>query len=205
MKLLISLILMSMLAGCATQPSQATKEELSKLPSSHGVMVASYARSSPSERFSNEAVYFRKVGSRKRKEIGIHTMFMAPLNFDFKNNESCGSLVVMSLPEGDYEMYDYAVIQDVFGGTITHTPRSPFSIPFKVLAGKISYFGELKINRIHGTKFLGISGNDSVQFEISDQSKRDLAILRQKYPDLGYPVSLVKPSRECSTPFFRIE
>jgi hypothetical protein len=138
-------------------------------------------------------------------EIGVTTMFMFPLDFDFKTDESCGSLFVIRLPAGDYELYDFTAVQDTFGGTFIHSPRTPFSIPFKVVDGKISYFGEIKMNRIHGQKFLGIAGPESVQFEVSDQEKRDLDIFKDKYPDVVLPVISVKPSRECSTPFFRIQ
>ncbi len=202
---LLPLLLALAFGGCASKPNQVSAESLSNAPADNGILVASYARPSPNERFSTENVLFRKKGQRRWREIGINTLPLVPLKFDFQNEDSCGSLYVVSLPAGDYEIYDFSVIQSVFGGTIMHSPSSPFSIPFTVGAGKISYLGELKIDRIEAAKFLGLPGSDQVRFDLSDQNARDIAILHGKYPELTAPVEIVKPGPQFSNPFIRIE
>lgn len=203
--LFLALLAALALAGCTTQPSQISSADLVAAPAGNGLLVGSYARPGPKERFSTESVYFRKIGTRKTREIGINTLPLVPLTFDFQEDGSCGSLFVFSLPPGRYEIYDFAVIQEVFGGSITHAPSRRFSIRFDVVEGKVCYLGELKIDRIPTAKFLGLPGSDNVRYELSDQMERDLPIFRRKYPDVSLPVENVKPSADQSIPFIRIE
>lgn len=201
----LSISCVCLFTGCATQPTQATKESLSAAPATNGILFGTYARSAPDERFGTESVYLRKIGQRKWKEIGINTLPLVPLAFDYKDDGSYGSLFVMTLPAGNYEIYDFAMIQQVFGGSITHSPSRPFSVPFSVIEGKMCYLGELKMDRLEAKKFLGLPGSDNVRFELSDQSKRDIALLKNKYPEVQLPIEIVKPACEYSNPFIRIE
>jgi hypothetical protein len=197
--------LIVLLAGCATQPDQLRAEKLATIPPENGLLVMTYARPSAKERFTMESVYFRKVGGKKAGSIGISVLPFLPLTFDFEGPDSCGSLFVASLPAGDYEFYDFFVQQTVLGGAISSGPNAYFSTPFKVVAGKVCYLGELKAFRVAGPRALGMPGQDSIRFELSDQAKRDIPLLKRKYPDVTLPVQNVTPSVGYTSAYIRIE
>lgn len=201
----LAVLLLFTLAGCATGRTKATPDAIAKLTPVEGVFLASYARNSPSDKFSTESIYLRQIGRRKWYQFGIHSLPFTPLNFDFSSDEGHGSLVVMKLPAGTYEIYDFSLTQDTIGGSIMISADSRFSIPFTVHPGAVSYFGELKIERIRSARFLGIPGADRARFEITDQSERDIALFRQFYPSVTLEIKNVKPSSEHTTPLIRIE
>ena len=205
MKILIIILFSLLLGGCASQPKRITNEAAQELNSTEGILLVSYARSDPKERFATESVYFRKVGTRKRYEIGINTLPLVPLKFDFSEDGSFGSIAVFRIPAGRYELFDYAMTQDVFGGSIIHTPSQRFSIPFEVTPNAISYLGELKIERIESARFLGLPTADKVRFDLNNEQIRDAGIFRRLYPNNSLPFINAIPANDLSIPFIRIE
>lgn len=203
----IVLTCLTLFAGCSTQPTQISKEELTHLPPGNGLLIATYARPAPTERFSIESVYYRKVGQKNGGEIGINVLPYLPLTFDFQEPESCGSLVVASLPAGDYEFYSFYVEHTVLGGQAYLRPGYEFSVPFKIEAGKANYLGELKMFRLRRpNRVLGMAIKaDDVRIELSDQSARDLALFKKKYPESAIPVAVTLPSREPRNPYIIIK
>jgi hypothetical protein len=205
MKILFILLLSFCSFGCATQPKRATNDAVQGLSQSDGVLLVSYARSNPKERFSTESVYFRMIGTRKRYTIGINTLQLVPLKFDFTEDGSFGSIAVFRLPAGRYELFDYAMTQDVFGGSIIHTPSRRFSIPFEVVPNAVSYVGELKIERIESARFLGLPNADKVRFDLTDEEARDTEIFKRLYPGKDFRIINAVPASDYSIPFIRIE
>lgn len=198
---------LALLAGCSTQPAQISKEELMHLPAGNGLLIATYARPSPTERFSIENVYYRKLGQKTGGEIGINVLPYLPLAFDFQEPGSCGSLFIASLPAGDYEFYSFYVEHTVFGGQAYLRPAYEFSTPFKVEAGKACYIGELKMFRLRmPNRLLGMPIKpDNVRLELSDQSSRDLALFKKKYPESALPVTIALPGADAKNPYIIIK
>lgn len=205
MKFILILLVSIGLFGCASQPSRIASDAIQAVTASEGILLLSYARSDPKERFSTESVYFRKIGTRKRYEIGINTLPLVPLKFDFSEDGSYGSIAVFRLPAGRYELFDYAMTQDVFGGSIIHTPSQRFTIPFEVAPNSISYIGELRIERIESARFLGLPNADKVRFDLRNEESRDIDVFKKMYPSSKLAFINSMPSNELSTPFIRIE
>jgi len=205
MKKILIVIISLGLFGCASQPSRIGSDTLAGLQSHQGVLLLSYARSDPKERFTTESIYFRQIGMRKIYEIGINTLPLVPLKFDFSEDGSHGSLAVFRLPAGKYEIFDYAMTQDVFGGSIIHTPSARFSIPFEISTNSVSYLGELRIERIKSARFLGLSNADKVRFDLRNEESRDVELFRKLYPASRLAIVNCMPADELSIPFIRIE
>jgi hypothetical protein len=201
------LVCLALVAGCSTQPAQISQDELTHIPAGHGLLVASYARPSPTERFSIESVYYRKRGQKTGGEIGINVLPYLPLTFDFQEPESSGSLFIASLPSGDYEFYSFYVEHTIFGGQAYLRPAHEFSVPFKVEAGKACYIGELKMFRLRmPNRVLGMPIKpDNVRLELSDQSGRDLALFKKKYPESALPVIIALPSAVAKNPYLIVK
>jgi hypothetical protein len=77
-----------------------------------------------------------------------------------------GRLVAIEVPQGAYELYSWQTYGIGAG--------RPFSIPFKVVRGKISYVGNVYIEIL--------TEENIFRVVVSDKSKRDLSLLLRKYP-----------------------
>jgi hypothetical protein len=117
------------------------------------------------------------VSTNDMKDIGLH-----------------GHLSVKKLAPGDYEVFSYRVSwpssQYLAGGEVY--PTEPFSIPFKVEAGKTTYVGCFGAVQLYGKNFMGLKLPAGARFIVTDQSERDIPIARTKEPELG-PVVLQVP------------
>lgn len=202
-KIVICLIVL-LCSGCATQPAQAPVTTLSNLKPGHGILLASYSRADPDEKFDTEQVEFRNVAGGKRYTIGINKLPLVPLKYDFQDQKSAGMIYVVALPEGKYEINGFAVTYTSWATQITNFPETKFSIPFEVKSGTINYLGEILIDRIYGPSFLGSRNQDSVHFDISDQEARDIALFKAKYPEVSMAVVNVVPAPELTNAYFRI-
>lgn len=93
-----------------------------------------------------------------------------------------GSVFTQRLEPGKYEIYEL-VLQDTGSGRIQRI--SPTAIPFEVSARGATYVGEFRAMQIRGKTGLGLPGLVGWNVIVTDQSARDLPILRKKHPDLG--------------------
>lgn len=108
-----------------------------------------------------------------------------PMFAPVPENQPCGRLAVLELPEGEYELHSWH-------GTLTRAPplqpihvqaREKFSKRFKVAAGQAVYIGNVHIRVIEecadGT--LNIAGSRvSYSVDVNDMQDRDLALLYRK-------------------------
>jgi hypothetical protein len=115
--------------------------------------------------------------------VGFFSARMA--NPDYTGHET-GKVMTHRLPPGDYEIHDFG-----FGGTVgssetTFSSGQRFVIPFTIRAGEATYIGNFARAPSLGTPLepaLGAKGF----FVISDKSERDLAITRQRFPNMVQP------------------
>jgi len=201
---LLPLIPLLLLSGCATRTVQIEPKRVANLKPGYGLLVGTYSRADPKERFDSETVEFRKTTGGRFYHIGIDTLPMVPLKFDFQDAFTSGMLFVMALPAGDYEITGFSVVDSTWGGQVTYYPRTKFSIPFSVAEGKVNYLGEILMDRIHGPSLLGLRSSESVHFDISNKIERDRALFHEKYPNVSLSWEVVVPRAGHSNPYFRI-
>jgi hypothetical protein len=79
-----------------------------------------------------------------------------------------GEVAVLSLPEGEYEFFSFA------GATlgVVHRPKQPFSMPFTVTRGRVTYIGNLNV---------AFSQVGTFRVEIRDTRDRDVPPVLAKY------------------------
>jgi hypothetical protein len=113
------------------------------------------------DRPGNFTIAYRSVGGDAKGDVSLHTL-RNPLDW----RDPRGRLVVIELPAGSYEFYNWA------GLRARSTDR--FSIPFSIEPGKATYLGN-----VHFDVFSGVYG-----VRVSDRSSRDLPALFERYPNL---------------------
>lgn len=119
-------------------------------------------------------------GSIECRCVGFFSARMS--NVDYEGRER-GKVIIRRLPPGQYEIYDFGFGGSIGMATTYWSSSTPFAIPFTITPGQATYIGNFARAPSLGTSLqpaLGAAGF----FVISDQSERDLAIARQKDPNL---------------------
>jgi hypothetical protein len=101
---------------------------------------------------------------------------------DYRGRET-GRVSIRALPAGDYEIYDFGFSGSMGMAVVSSSSRTRFAIPFTIRPGEATYIGNFARAPSLGTPLqptLGAAG----YFLISNQAERDLAIARQRRPDL---------------------
>lgn len=87
-----------------------------------------------------------------------------------------GRVLALSLPAGDYEIYDWRILENGVGGETEHGPVRSFSYRFSIVPGRAVYLG-----RVH----LSLSAAHKQTIGVGDRREADLAVLRQRFPALN--------------------
>ncbi len=87
-----------------------------------------------------------------------------------------GRVLALSLPAGDYEIFDWRIIENGTAGEHEHGPAQSFSYRFSVVPGRTVYLG-----RLH----LALSTTRKQAIDIENRRDADLAALWQRYPALA--------------------
>lgn len=118
---------------------------------------------STNDEIQNFGVFVRDTITRKRTEIALWTN-LNPLDWKAPR----GRLVAVELPEGAYEVFSWETYGIGAG--------RQFSIPFKIVAGRASYIGNVYIEIL--------TEENIFRVVVSDESKRDLALMLQRYTNI---------------------
>lgn len=175
MKKLLFLTVLLFVSACGPSTSPyfiSARSTPENIPESNGFLVGSFAR----EDIALTSFSFRSLDMKTKDRL----VFDGELVNDYKDNR-----FVYSLPEGNYEFYQYTVTAAVMGGTRTWSPREDFSIPFKIERGKVAYIGNIKGVGLTGKNIFGITIPAGGYFVISDQSMADLPVLKANHPFLN--------------------
>lgn len=192
------------LFGCASRPKQIEAGEIETSISrpGYGLLFGSYCRPDPKNRFAHETISFRNIDTNAKYRIGIHTLPFVPLKFDYIEPSEAGSLFTFSLPAGEYEIYNFEVVQDTIAGPVTHYPMRKFSVRFSVEAGKACYLGSIQIFRHSGRFKFAVTGG--VQFVMRENPERDHNLLRSKYPGIEWIIADSYPQNPPDLEMFRV-
>lgn len=191
-KLIIWLVFVALVTGCnAHSPKLPESFSEASMPPDHGVVVGSFTRDTEGGIYTVYRFKFREIRDRKNTEtwisVGTDTG-ISGIQFpkDIVDENTEGALFFYQLPAGEYEFHNYEIILAGGYSTSTWTAKEPYSIPFEIQAGKVSYLGEIKSRGLKGKNLLGMSVSAGIVFNILDNEARDTGMLRQKYPDYNW-------------------
>lgn len=85
----------------------------------------------------------------------------------------------------------------------TFTSREPFSIPFTVTTGKVTYLGKYQANGLTGKNFVGLPLAAGAVFVVQDRQAKDMDLLRKRRLDLPLEVINAVPNiQNIGSPLF---
>ncbi|WGO99128.1 hypothetical protein QFX18_03515 [Saccharophagus degradans] len=175
MKIIMCLILMFVVTGCATVNRAVDTNYSLSSKGGTGLLIASVKYRGP---VSGYKVYYKSVDENTNGslEAGAGVMLIPILpKSDFSTVN--GKLEVQELPAGEYEINSWRVV----GGYVNVVPATPFSIKFKIEPGKATYIGSF-IFDVKYTMGLSVIG---VKLTHKDSYLEDTNVLFVKYPNLN--------------------
>ena len=174
LKILALCVSILILSGCAIPTASVGKSYSLDSNSPNGVLVGSVKYRG---HLSGYKVYFRGLNNNESGyfEAGKGVMLIpSPPKSDFRGLS--GKLQVTELPPGEYEISRWGVTS----GYAHLSQTQPFSIKFKIEPGKATYIGSFMFSV---TKTMGLTVT-GVRVDFQEKYSEDVAVLRQKYPNL---------------------
>lgn len=161
--------------------------------------------------YSTYALLFRDVrssagsagASAEGRFLFCQTNVLCGGKFDYEKPNEVGVAVILSLPAGKYEIYNFDVFYNA--GTIqkNFSSKRPFSIPFEVKPGITAYLGNYQANGISGKNVFGMAVSAGAIFIVEDRTAVDIGIASKKDGSLFQKVeSYVPDVRTLASPFF---
>lgn len=185
------------LAGCVTAQKVDSSFELKTIAANEGMIVASMVQDrSGWTRYSNVSFWFRDKDGNNRGRVAY-----SPSLPGFNVGQSERDIVkVYKLPAGQYEFFDFSMFIGSPVGTTDFSAREEYSIPFTVKPGQVTYLGEIKLIPRTGRNIFGLPIPGGGHFILSDQRSRDMALLRENYPNLAAARVEFRPLRGGNAP-----
>ena len=122
---------------------------------------------------------------------------------DYSGRET-GKVHIRRLPPGDYEVFNFGFGGSIGASVVTTSSARPFSIPFTIRSGEAVYIGNFARAPSLGTPLRPTLGARGF-FVISNKSERDLAIARQRRPDLPNVTIAVTDVSAWGHPMLRVD
>ncbi|MBI3546500.1 MAG: hypothetical protein HY081_07915 [Gammaproteobacteria bacterium] len=170
-KNLIVGVISCILVGCATK--DVSSDFSLSADSKTGLLIGSLKYTG---HVSGYRVYFKGLSNAEKGyfEAGSSNLSFFSTRYDFP--DLGGKLQVTELTPGDYEINAWGVQSGV-----AHVSQTqPFSIKFKIEAGKATYIGSFLFTE---TRSLGATVT-GVKVDFSDAFDEDVKVLRRLYPKL---------------------
>lgn len=167
------------LTGCmADVPGAFVDRELATAASEKGgLLVGSISRPNEERTYTKYTLKFRRVGTDQK--MVAHYSRLIPASSDFTDERTTGTVFVMNLPEGEYEIYNF----ELYAGSTT-SARQDFSVRFRVQLGKTNYLGEFLGKTVFAPDiFFGRPAPAGVRWVLSDRETRDIAVARKAAVD----------------------
>lgn len=168
---LVALSLLLFMAGCSIEPVQNYSKR-SITNENRGYVVLSLG---PANILNRGMVHYNVHLREKPDGEPISVLFTRGELFvqstpvDFSQGQLVGSVYVIELPAGNYEVTGYR-----FFRPNTYSP--PVSIPFTVVPGQVTYIGRFMVGYRQISKALLADATHT------DAYDEDMAIARRKYP-----------------------
>jgi hypothetical protein len=127
----------------------------------------------------------------------------------YVKGKTIGRLFEVSLPAGDYELFEVSFYYSVgaYGGTSWRS-EPPFSLPFTITSAGVHYVGEFRAPMI-GKSGIGFSVPAGGYFVILDEEARDTVLLAKRRAaeagaePVGTVINIVPDPERAGTPLLR--
>lgn len=170
------------------------------------VMVISHLKSDIA--IDNLFLNFRKIDrsdsgyiaySTPKTFLGISSAGATGPNFTL--DDEMGSVIVRSLPPGDYEFFQATALQD------QSSSRVRYSVPFTIKAKETTYLGTFQVfAKLRVGTFRGATAASGFYFIVSNKSDRDLELARGRpRPPTGSVTMAVPDVSALDVPLFRTQ
>lgn len=194
------LVLITVMAGCAARVAPDTPDDIkaTRLDDKTGILVGSFTRLQNRQEHVSHTVYFQQEGQSREYQImsfhGNDVLGLYPKD-DFEDDKRKGVLFAFVLPAGAYHFVSYSLES----GEGHWQPTRPFSVPFKVEAGKVNYVGDIQLSVREGEGLFGMRAAKGGTFHFINSKDKDIPLLQNKYPDIPWDnvmVTVPDSSRE---------
>lgn len=92
-----------------------------------------------------------------------------------ESGKPIGRVAILRLPAGEYELYDWKLVEPSRYGGNAFNPARPFRYRFKIEGGRAVYLGNLDLR---------VTEQDTSRISIENKAQRDLALLAKKLPSM---------------------
>lgn len=190
------------MAGCASQPQIS---DYKGTDAGHVVLGMGAANGTS---YSWYRLFFRKAGvPREAAAAGAFTFFQTNAFYsrkpDYESADESGVVIVDTLPPGHYEMFNFDVFLNAGMIQNNYSSRVPFSIPFEIKAGAITYLGNYQAHRLTGKNVFGMTIAAGAVFVVTDRQVKELALARGREAPAAAQVLNMTPSvASIGNPFF---
>ncbi len=133
--------------------------------------------------YQDHTLRFRVVGERSG---GRFSSFVKGYDlgyehgFDVADGEWFVNSMAVRLPPGRYEIHALEMRSSTGTFTETFLPDLPFSIPFEVRDGRVTYLGSFVGHTVMGRNAFGMEVRSGAYFAVFDQQDRDIGFLVAK-------------------------
>ncbi len=187
-----SVIIFLVLSGCMgnVRPDSPKHVKTEKLNDHTGVLVGSFTRIPGQQEHVSHSVFFQQEGQEQLYKIssfhGNDVLGLYPSD-DFTQSDRQGILFAFVLPAGDYHFVTYSLESEQGHWK----PKKPFSVPFKVEAGRVNYLGDIRIDVHEGKDPYGATIAQGGTFSFINEKTRDMPLLQGKYTNLVWKGDVV--------------
>lgn len=188
------------LTGCIAYYDRDTDRNFNsaELPPGEGIVFLTMAVEKGNPTYSLYSLRFRnkESGGVGRFMYGTSLLTGGRQNLEWDNANDRGMVRAITLPAGGYEIYNYSI----FYGQATFEAREEFSISFTVEPGKATYLGSVKLVPVRGRNIFGVPMAAGGTLEISSNPSRDIALFRNKFPNISPDLIQSRPMRSGDVP-----
>jgi|GEM_PF-1017788 len=202
MKTSVTILFLFALTSCATY--SLAPQTISGFSENNTILIGSFSRRPWDRKYHGQSFFFKNSVTGRKYRISASNSFgfLGVTPVDFKEFDTHGGIFLRELPPGDYEFYNFILVQSSGTYTKSFESKEDFSIPFTVEANKLNYIGQIKLFVLTGRNIFGMILNNGGYWEVSDQIERDLPIVKDKYPTLQNSdvISIIPTIKTIPTP-----
>jgi hypothetical protein len=185
--LLLTVVLSIGISGCSmTMPPAEIRESSKEFAGGYGQIAGSIASVTAGELKNGNSfsrLFFRSVDEETKGVITWGASQVWDQDRDFETSDREGSIFLLQLPVGEYEIYDYQFYWN--GGMAERSYKSAdgLAIPFKVNESEITYLGEFLAWGRRAKNIFGMSIVAGGSFTWEGRAERDYELINARYPE----------------------
>lgn len=202
----LTVLTLSLLVACAGVPGGPDDH-----PGPRAGKVVIGIGASADTSYSSYSLLYRRMDQRAlpvdQQQVGRISFYQKSITSaqhpDYESPAEAGVVLVETLPAAEYEIFNFEIFSDAGLVKNNYSSRKPFSIPFKVAAGKTTYLGNYQANRIIGKNIFGDPLPNGAVFAVTNRADDDIRLSRGK--DIlvsADPIDATPVPARIGSPFF---